>query len=62
MPRVDTVERLLHAYGLELDVQPRAGAGVDEAVPFSWMGVPDLLLIDEVDLTLVMSSRGEIPG
>lgn len=29
IPRVDTLERLLHACGLELDVQPRAGAGVD---------------------------------
>ena len=28
-PRVDTLERLLHTCGLELDVQPRAGAGVD---------------------------------
>lgn len=29
MPRVDTLERLLHACGFDLDLQPLAGTGID---------------------------------
>ena len=52
-PRFDTLERLLHACGYTLEIQPRLGIGIDRA------GIRQLLALSEPERARVAATSDD---